>query len=101
VNPPAPITADEIRRLAQLAHLEVANEDIAPLAREIGAVLAYVEQLKEVDVTDVPPTAHVQKGRVPLRPDEPEPSLSREDALREAPRVSMEGFAVPGFVDEG
>ncbi len=47
------------------------------------------------------PTAHVQLERLTLRPDETESSLAREVALREAPRVAMDGFAVPAFVDEG
>ena len=43
----------------------------------------------------------IRKGRLPLRADEPETSLPREVALREAPRVAMEGVGVPAFVDEG
>lgn len=96
-----PITADEVRRIARLAHLDVSREDTERLTRELGEILAYVKQLEEVDVTDVPATAHVQIDRLPLRPDDPEQSLPRELALREAPRVAMEGFAVPAFVDEG
>jgi aspartyl-tRNA(Asn)/glutamyl-tRNA(Gln) amidotransferase subunit C len=99
-TPPA-ITPDEVRRIAGLAHLEVSAEDIERLTRELGGILAYVKQLEEVDTSGVPPTAHVLLDRLPLRGDEPEQSLSREAALREAPRVAMEGFAVPAFVDEG
>jgi aspartyl-tRNA(Asn)/glutamyl-tRNA(Gln) amidotransferase subunit C len=43
----------------------------------------------------------VQIERLPLREDEPAPSLPRDVALREAPRVQDGGFAVPAFVDEG
>ncbi len=104
--PPAPelppaITAEEVRRIARLAHLDVSTDDVERLTRELGAILAYVKQLEELDLEGVPPTAHVQRGRLPLRSDEPEPSLPRDIALREAPRVVGEGFAVPGFVDEG
>lgn len=96
-----PITAEEVRRIARLAHLELTSEEVERLSREMGSILAYVQQLEEVDVTDVAPTAHVRVERLPLRKDEPETSLPRELALREAPRVTMDGFAVPGFVDEG
>ncbi len=98
--PPA-ITAEEVHRIAALAHLDVSPDDVDRLTRELGRILAYVKQLEEVDTTGVPPTAHVLLERLPLRADEPETSLPREVALREAPRVAMEGFAVPAFVDEG
>jgi aspartyl-tRNA(Asn)/glutamyl-tRNA(Gln) amidotransferase subunit C len=101
VNPRPSITADEVRRIARLAHLHVSPEDTERLTRELGEIIAYVRQLEEVDTEGVAPTAHVEIDKLSLRPDEPEPSLPRELALREAPRVAMEGFAVPAFVDEG
>ncbi len=100
-TPESPITAAEVRRIAGLANLDLAPDDVERFTRELGAILGYVKQLDEVDVTDVPPTAHIQLERLALRPDDPEPSLPREVALREAPRVAHEGFAVPAFVDEG
>jgi aspartyl-tRNA(Asn)/glutamyl-tRNA(Gln) amidotransferase subunit C len=96
-----PITPAEVRRIAGLARLDLAPEEVSRFTRELGAILSYVKQLDELDVTDVPPTAHIQLERLALRPDETESSLPREVALREAPRVAMEGFAVPAFVDEG
>ena len=96
-----PITIAEVIAVARLAHLDFTPEELEPLTRELGDILAYVKQLEQVDVTGVPPTAHVQLERLPLREDEPAPSLPRELALREAPRVVTEGFAVPAFVDEG
>lgn len=98
---PAAITEDEVLSIARLAHLELGPEETARMTRELGAILAYVAQLQEVDVRGVAPTAHVLLDRRPLRPDEPVPSLPHELALREAPRVAHEGFAVPAFVDEG
>lgn len=100
-DPPTPITRDEVRAIARLARLSLAPDEEAQLARELGAILAYVRQLQELNVTGVPPTAHVQIERLPMREDEPGESLPRELALREAPRVATDGFAVPAFVDEG
>jgi aspartyl-tRNA(Asn)/glutamyl-tRNA(Gln) amidotransferase subunit C len=96
-----PITAEEVRRIARLAHLDLSPEEVLRLGRELGDILAYVRQLEEVDVEGVAPTQHVRIDRLALRPDQPEPSLARELALREAPRVTNDGFAVPAFVDEG
>jgi aspartyl-tRNA(Asn)/glutamyl-tRNA(Gln) amidotransferase subunit C len=118
-----PITLDEVRSIARLANLELEPDELSRMARELGDILAYVRQLTEVDVTDVPPTMGGLRGaqlsadvlergtsavpgestgdRVPLRPDAPEASLPAELALREAPRAHDGGFAVPAFVDEG
>lgn len=92
---------DDVEALARLARLDLASDEIDSLTRDLGNILAYVNELVELDVSDIPPTAHVQIERAPLRPDELEPSLPRELALHEAPRVEDDGFAVPAFVDEG
>ncbi|MFT3769891.1 MAG: Asp-tRNA(Asn)/Glu-tRNA(Gln) amidotransferase subunit GatC [Minicystis sp.] len=96
-----PITIEEAQKIARLAHLALAPDELERLTRDLAGILGYVRQLEEVDVSDVPPTAHVLAERQPLREDEPGSSLPRELALREAPRVAMDGFAVPAFVDEG
>lgn len=95
------ITIEEAQKIARLAHLELSPDELARLTRELGDILGYVRQLEELDVTGVEPTAHVQLERLALRDDEPGSSLPRELALREAPRVALDGFAVPAFVDEG
>ena len=65
------------------------------MARELSAVLDHVAKIGELDLTDVPPTAHVVEVTGALRADEPRPSLPREVALAQAPAVSDEGFLVP------
>lgn len=100
-EPTKAITHDEVRRIARLAHLDLAADEIDRFARELDGILSYVRKLEELDVDRVEPTAHVQIERLPMRPDEPHDSLPRELALREAPAVSQDGFAVPAFVDEG
>lgn len=103
MNPedPHPITTEEVRRIAGLAHLALSPEEAARMTRELGSILTYVRQLEAIDVTGVPPTAHVQIERLPLRADELQGGLEHEQALAEAPRVAQDGFAVPAFVDEG
>ena len=97
-----PLQRDEVLALARLAHLDLSAEEADRLTGDLARILAYVRQLEEVDVSAVPPTAHVQIDRLPLRDDDEErPSLPREIALGEAPRVQDDGFAVPAFVDEG
>jgi aspartyl-tRNA(Asn)/glutamyl-tRNA(Gln) amidotransferase subunit C len=102
-DPPAarPIDEAEVRSIARLAHLDLPDDEIQRLTTDLASILAYVQQLEELDVSGVAPTASVLLERLPLRPDAPHESLSHELALREAPRVTEDGFEVPAFVDEG
>jgi aspartyl-tRNA(Asn)/glutamyl-tRNA(Gln) amidotransferase subunit C len=97
----APITIEEVRRIAGLAHLALSPEETARMTRELGGILTYVRQLEAIDVAGIPPTAHVQIERLPLRADEIHSGLEHDQALAEAPRLAQDGFAVPAFVDEG
>jgi len=50
------ITPDEVRAVARLAHLEIGDDELPRLTRDLGQILGYVAQLSELDVTEVPPT---------------------------------------------
>ena len=89
-----------VRHVAKLASLSLSDEEAARFAGELAKIVEYMAQLDALDTSNVPPTAHVQLDRMPLRPDEPRPCLTHEEALAQAPRVEGEGFAVPAFVDE-
>ena len=100
------IDRDEVLRIAALANLELDDDAIERMTRELGAIVAYVAQLQELDVEGVPATAQLltllgEIASLPLREDLPEDSLPRDTALGEAPETAMNGFAVPAFVDEG
>jgi len=96
----AALSEKDVLHVASLARLRLRPEEISRMAAELSAILSYVEKLAEIDTTDVPPTAHVQIERIPLREDASRAGLSHQDALREAPRTAHDGFAVPGFVEE-
>jgi len=89
----------DVQHVAKLASLTLTDAEAERFARELETIVAYVAQLDELDTTDVPPTAHVQLDRLPLRDDVVKPCLSHEDALAMAPAVEAEGFAVPTFVE--
>jgi aspartyl-tRNA(Asn)/glutamyl-tRNA(Gln) amidotransferase subunit C len=95
------ISNEEVARIAKLAHLDLSPAEADRMARDLGQILAYVELLREVDVEGVPPMAHVDDAGIVPRPDDAEPSLPHDIALREAPSVEEGGFRVPAFVDEG
>jgi aspartyl-tRNA(Asn)/glutamyl-tRNA(Gln) amidotransferase subunit C len=98
---PPRISRDEVLRIAKLAHLELTAPEVDRMARDLGQILSYVDLLREVDVTGVPPMSHVDDAGIIPRPDVEVPSLSHDLALREAPSADEGGFRVPTFVDEG
>ncbi len=87
--------------MARLARLALEEEEIAPMARELTAIVEHVARIGELDLTDVPPTSHVIDVTGALRADEPTPCLPREVALAEAPAVSDGGFLVPSPQAQG
>jgi aspartyl-tRNA(Asn)/glutamyl-tRNA(Gln) amidotransferase subunit C len=60
---------DTVARIARLARLKVPDEELAPLAGELSGILAWIEQLNEVDTRDVAPLASVSDVTLPLRED--------------------------------
>ena len=92
---------DDLRldHVANLARIELTPEEKARFATQLGDVLAYVEQLNEVDVSGVEPTAHAFPVVNVWAADVPEPGLSVEDALRNAPEKRDNMFVVPRVVD--
>ncbi len=95
------IDRDEVLRIAELAQLELSEEELERMTRELGSILDYVRQLEQLELEDVPPTSHVELDCMALRADVVRDSLPREQVLEQAPRVADGGFAVPAFVDEG
>ncbi len=64
------LTRDDVLRLARLARLELSDDEVARFQNELGSILGYVEQLKDVDVTGLEPTTQVTGLRNVTRPDE-------------------------------
>jgi aspartyl-tRNA(Asn)/glutamyl-tRNA(Gln) amidotransferase subunit C len=93
----AVIDRDEVLHVARLARLQLSDEEVEPMARELSAVLDHIATIGELDLEDVAPTTHVVEISGGLRADEPRDSLPREVALAQAPAVSSdgEGFSVP------
>lgn len=92
---PPVIDRDEVLHVARLARLALSEQEIAAIQQELSAVLDHVAKIGELDLEDVPPTAHVVEVTGALREDVPQPCLPREVALANAPAVSDDGFLVP------
>jgi aspartyl-tRNA(Asn)/glutamyl-tRNA(Gln) amidotransferase subunit C len=85
--------------IARLASLSLSKDELETMATELGRIVAYVEQLAELETEGVAPTTGLSDGRDALRPDEVCPGLSHDEALAGAPRVLSGGFAVPLFLE--
>lgn len=94
-----PIDAATVRKIAALARLRVEESEEERMARELAAILTYVEQLQALDLEGIEPTSQVTEGAPPaLRPDEVRASEVRADALDQAPDRDGDYFRVPQVV---
>ncbi|KAA3618172.1 MAG: Asp-tRNA(Asn)/Glu-tRNA(Gln) amidotransferase subunit GatC [Calditrichaeota bacterium] len=94
------ISIEDVKRTAKLARLEFSDDELKNMTKEMGTILGYVEKLNELDLNDVPETAHVLQLSNVFREDEVKPGLSNEEALANAPRVKKGHFSVPKVIGE-
>ncbi len=95
------LSLEEVRRIAALARLRLSPEEERTFAEQLSAILAHVEQLKELDVSGVEPMTHaLAAGEAPsLRADEVGPSLPPDEALANAPAREGTFFKVPRIIE--
>ena len=89
----------DVKYVAQLARLSLAPDQEQKLGAQLGQILGYIEKLNEVDVSGVEPTAHAFPLVNVTRRDEVCPSMSLEQALRNAPAQANGLFIVPKIVE--
>jgi aspartyl-tRNA(Asn)/glutamyl-tRNA(Gln) amidotransferase subunit C len=93
------ISIDSVRHVAKLAALALSPEDEVRMQGAMDAILGHMEELNEIDVSNVPPTFHSVSVVSALRPDIVAESLPRAELLRAAPAQEAGGFAVPKVLD--
>jgi aspartyl-tRNA(Asn)/glutamyl-tRNA(Gln) amidotransferase subunit C len=91
--------ADTVRRIAQLARIAVAEDEIEHLCEELNAILAFVEQLSEVNVDGVEPMTSVMPMQMKKRADVVTDGGIADEILKNAPAVEEHFFAVPKVVE--
>jgi aspartyl-tRNA(Asn)/glutamyl-tRNA(Gln) amidotransferase subunit C len=89
------LNRDQVLHVARLARLELTEAELDKMAVELSKVLDHIDMIRELDLQGVPPTSHVVDVVNSLRRDEPEPCLSREVVLAQAPEPVEGGFGVP------
>jgi aspartyl-tRNA(Asn)/glutamyl-tRNA(Gln) amidotransferase subunit C len=93
------VDADTVRRIAHLARIKVADDEVEHLQGELNAILAFVEQLSEVDVTGVEPMTSVTPMEMKKRPDVVTDGGDPEAVLKNAPAREGDFFLVPKVVE--
>jgi aspartyl-tRNA(Asn)/glutamyl-tRNA(Gln) amidotransferase subunit C len=93
------IGAKEVEHVANLARLDLSEEEKARFAAQLNAVLEYADKLNELDTTGVEPTTHVLPLYNVMREDEVRPSLPVEEAVRNAPEEEDGQFKVPAVLE--
>ena len=88
-----------VRHIAMLARIRVSDAEADALVGDLGKILAWVEQLSEVDTSGVQPMASVVARHLPRRADEVKDGDRREAILANAPEPAMGFFAVPKVVE--
>jgi aspartyl-tRNA(Asn)/glutamyl-tRNA(Gln) amidotransferase subunit C len=93
------VDAATVRRIAHLARIAINEEDIEHLQRELTSILAFVEQLAEVDIAGVEPMTSVTPMEMKKRPDRVTDGGIPDDILRNAPASQDRYFLVPKVVE--
>ncbi|MFN2460752.1 MAG: Asp-tRNA(Asn)/Glu-tRNA(Gln) amidotransferase subunit GatC [Candidatus Velthaea sp.] len=88
----------DVRHVAKLARLALTDDEVTLYGAQLGNLLAYVDEMRELDTTNVTATAQVVESRNVQRPDALRPGLSREDALARAPQAENGFFRVPKII---
>lgn len=94
-----PITRADVERTAQLARLELNEDEKERMVEQLSHILDVIAQIAEVDTSSVPPTAQVVALRNVTRPDEARPSLSPDEVLANAPDREGDFFKVRAVLE--
>jgi aspartyl-tRNA(Asn)/glutamyl-tRNA(Gln) amidotransferase subunit C len=89
----------DVRNVARLARIKLTDDEIALFQSQIGRVLEYVQQLSELDVSDVEPTAHAAPVFNVFREDAARPGLDRTDVLANAPHAASNLVVVTKVIE--
>tara|TARA_Y100001968_G_scaffold314089_1_gene339034 strand:+ start:358 stop:645 length:288 start_codon:yes stop_codon:yes gene_type:complete len=89
------ISSSDVRKVAQLARLELPEDQIETYTVQLEQILSYVDQLQEIDTENIPPTTRAVEVVNAMREDSVEVNCSREDLLNQAPLREGDFFRVP------
>lgn len=93
------ISEEEVKHIATLARLKFTDNEVTKFTKDLGSIVEFAEQLNEIDVTGVKPTAHILDIQNVFRKDEMHESYDREKLLQNAPTKAAGCISVPQVVE--
>ncbi|MCW9708530.1 Asp-tRNA(Asn)/Glu-tRNA(Gln) amidotransferase subunit GatC [Fodinibius salsisoli] len=93
------VSKKDVKYVADLAHLQLTEEESDSLVHDMNQILDYMTTLEEVDTSDVEPLEHVIDLEYRLRDDKAEAPLDHKEALKNAPDADTDYFRVPRVID--
>ena len=93
--PTVAISKDEVLHVARLARLELTDDEVGKFQEQLSDILEAISKVSELDLSDVPPTAHPLEIANAWAEDEPRPCLTRDEAFANAPDREDGYFKVP------
>jgi aspartyl-tRNA(Asn)/glutamyl-tRNA(Gln) amidotransferase subunit C len=93
------ITAGDVEHIASLARLRLLEDEKELYGSQLNDILEYIEKLNEIDTAEVEPTSHVAPMKNVFRDDLQGQSLTREEALKNAPRTDGVFYQVPRIIE--
>ena len=92
------ITQQEVENVARLARLDLADQEVEQMTRQLDTILSYVAKLDELNTDGIAVTTHTQSVTNAFRDDEVRESLPRDKALANGPKQNGEAFVVPRVI---
>lgn len=99
-TPAASISREEVAHLANLARIDLSDEELDHLAPQLSVILESVASISEVAAGDIPPTSHPLPLTNVFREDVVVPGLTAEEAFSGAPAAEEQRFAVPRILGD-
>ncbi len=94
------ITPEKVQQLAHLARLEFEGNEAEKIRTDLENIVGMCEKLNELDTDGIEPLIYMSPNANVLRSDEVKPVISKDEALKNAPKQDGDFFRVPKFVDQ-
>lgn len=94
------LSHEEVRRIAELAKLDLTDDEVNLYAGQLSSILEYFESLQEIDTSQILPTASVLPLKNVLRPDAAAPAITPSEAVANAADATDDLFRVSAVLGE-
>jgi aspartyl-tRNA(Asn)/glutamyl-tRNA(Gln) amidotransferase subunit C len=94
------VNKQDVEKIAELARLIFSEEELENFTPQMNKILSYMDKLNELDTDNVEPLSHPVEQTNVFREDELRPSISKEDALKNAPSKDENHFKVPKVIGD-